>query len=450
MSTPNLRPSLGTRAEQTLRLEPRMLQAIEVLQLPAQDLEAWLLDAAERNEALVVEAPCAEGPGRSAAGWEATERHDEVLRNQPDREESLFESLEQQLGWLELEPRLEAAVRFLLSCLDENGYLTPSDEELLALAAEAKIELDTSLLARGIAEVQRLEPRGVGGRDLIECLLLQLDPSCEDYSLLCRLLEEFLEELAANRMPRVAQGLGVDLEQLGGLLSELRGLNPRPGAELASSSAPLVRADVLVLPTEDGGFEVRVDRASQPSVTLDPELSEHARDRKQSRESRAWARERVERARWVVDAVRQRADTLLRVATSIFSLQRTFLEEGPGHLVPSTMSALAEELGVHVSTISRAVAGKHAQTPWGVFPLRYFFQSATPLSPEAEGAATARDDLREVVRSVFEAEDKRSPLSDDEVAAELARRGHPVARRTVAKYRKELGIQSSYRRREFL
>ena len=450
MSSPNLRPSLGTRTEQTLRLEPRMLQAIEVLQLPAQDLEAWLLDAAERNQALVVEGPGVEGPGRGPAGWEATERHDELLRNQPDRDGSLSESLEVQLGWLELEPRLEAAVRFLVSCLDESGYLTPSDEELLALAEEAGVELDTSLLARGIAEVQRLEPRGVGGRDMTECLLLQLDPECEDYGLLCRLLEEFLDELATNRMPRVAQGLGVDLEQLGKLISELRGLNPRPGAEVASSAAPPVRADVLVLRSEDGGWEVRVDRASQPSVTLDPELSAHARDRQQPRESREWARERVERARWVVDAVKQRADTLLRVATSIFTQQQPFLEEGPGHLVPSTMSALAEELGIHVSTVSRAVAGKHAQTPWGIFPLRYFFQSATPSSSEGSQPATARDDLREVVRSVFEAEDKRSPLSDDEVAEELARRGHPVARRTVAKYRKELGIQSSYRRREFL
>lgn len=451
MANPNLKLGLATRAEQTLRLEPRLLQAIEVLQLPSQDLEAWLLDAAEKNQALQVDAPRLDGPGRGAAGWEATERHDEMLRNQPDRSRSLAEGLDEQIGWLELEPRLDAALHFLTGCLDENGYLSPSDEQLFEFAAEAGVELDTSLLARGISELQRLEPRGVGGRDMTEALLLQLDPQREDYALLCRLLEEFLDELATNRMPKVARALGLDLEDLGSLLAELRELDPRPGAELTAEQAPVVRADVLVLPTEDGGWEVRVDRASLPSVSLDPELSAHAKDKEQPAESRSWAREQVERARWVVDAVSQRGDTLLRVASAVFDEQRAFLENGPGNLVPRTMSALAEELELHVSTISRTVAGKHAQTPWGLFPLRYFFQSATPTAVEAVGEeATARDDLREIVAEIFAGEDKREPLSDDAVAEALAERGHPVARRTVAKYRKELGIASSYRRREFL
>ncbi len=428
-----------------------MLQAIEVLQLPSQDLEAWLLNAAAENQALRVELPRGEGGG-GAPDWEATEKHDAMLHNQPDREHALADSLGEQVGWLGLEQRLEEAVHFLISCLDPNGYLSPSDEQLFSLAQAADVELDTELLGQAIARLQQLEPRGLGGRDMTEALLLQLDPERDDYELLCRLLEEFLDELATNRMPKVARALGIDLDQLGELLVQLRELDPRPGAEVTAEDAPTLRADVLVLPTEDGGWEVRVERSSLPSVSLDPELSQLAKDKDQPQESRSWARESLERARWIVDAVHQRGDTLLRVASAVFESQRAFLEQGPGHLAPRTMSALAEELELHVSTVSRTVAGKHVQTPWGLFALRYFFQSAAPseASETAENAGTARDDLREIVRAVFAEEDKREPLSDDEVAAALGRRGHPVARRTVAKYRKELGIASSYRRREFL
>jgi RNA polymerase sigma-54 factor len=450
MPAPNPGLGLTTRVEQSLRLEPRLLQAIEVLQLAAGDLEGWLAEAAEKNQALKVEAPGRDGPGSGTAGWEATERHDEMLRNLPDSGASVVAQLEEQITWLDLQESHAEAVRFLISCLDESGYLSPSDDELFALAKQEGLELDASLLGRSIATLQALEPRGVGGRDMTEALLLQLDPRASDYGLLCRLVEEFLDELASNRMPGVARALGVELEELAGLLEELRGLDPRPAAELSSAGAPALRADVLVLPNEDGKWEVRVDRSNLPSVSLDPELCAHAQDASQTKASRDWARERIERARWVVDAVHQRADTLLRVASEVFADQRALLENGPGHLVPATMSALAERLGLHVSTISRTVAGKFVQTPFGLSPLRYFFQSATPSSSVAGPEGTARDDLREIVRAIFAAENCREPLSDDDVAAELARRGHPVARRTVAKYRGELGLKSSYRRREYL
>jgi len=151
-------------------------------------------------------------------------------------------------------------------------------------------------------------------------------------------------------------------------------------------------------------------------------------------------RERVERARWIVDAVGQRGETLLRVATIAFDRQRAFLDEGPGHLAPLRMTEVAELLELHVSTVSRAVAGKHAQTPAGIFPLRHFFQAPAEAGRSVE-------DQRELVRRLFAEEDPASPLSDDEAAERLAARGVTVARRTVAKYRKELGIPSSYRRR---
>lgn len=444
MAPPDLRQGLHARAEQQLLLQPRMLQSIEVLQLATTDLSEWLREAAEENEALRVEEPSLEplGPRPSR---EATDRYDEMLRNQPDRERALTELLEEQLAVLELEPGLEEWVRFLIANLDPHGYLSASDEELLELAASTSFDLepDATALGLAIAQLQRLEPRGVGGRDLVEALLLQLDPDAEEYTLLCRLLEEFLEEIASNRLPQIARELGVELEQLAELLQLLRRLDPRPGAEAHAADAPILRPDVVVERDDRGAWSVRVERSSLPTVSLDPELVALARDASSTPEVKGWARERVERARWIVDAVGQRKQTLLRVAIAVFDRQRAFLEEGPGHLSPLRMGEIAEELELHLSTVSRAVAGKYVQTPAGIFPLRYFFQVAT-------GSTTgqARDDLREIVRRIFTEEDPTAPLSDDEVASELASRGMEVARRTVAKYRKELEIPTSYRRKK--
>ena len=164
----------------------------------------------------------------------------------------------------------------------------------------------------------------------------------------------------------------------------------------------------------------------------------------QAPDVRRYLRGKVDRARWLVEAVEQRRETLLRVAQAVFAHQRAFLEHGPGHLVPLRMVRVAELLSLHVSTVSRAVAGKSAQTRWGIHPLRWFFQSAA-----GDTADAARDDVREELRRVVESEDPAAPLSDEELVVAMQGRGLSLARRTVAKYRKELGIPSSYRRRQF-
>ncbi len=429
------------QARQELILAPRLLQAIEVLELPSADLEAWLRAQAEENEALCMDPPPRESERRGTL--EDSHAHDEMLRNQPDRARSLAEIVEEQLSASELPPSRLEWLRFLVGCLDERGYLTPNDEELLALAVEAGLGGGPEALGLAIADLQALEPRGIGARDAIEALLLQLDPDDEDYALLCRLLEEFLQALACNKRPEVARAMGLELSDLERLLSVLGKLNPRPAASLTDAGAPILRPDVLVLPDEQGRFQVELASGALPAVAVDPGLRAVAGDREQSSEARAYARGRVEKARAIVEAVRQRGETLLRVARKALGSQSEFLRKGPGHLRALSMTDLAAELGLHVSTVSRAVAGKYVQTPWGILPLRELFQSA------AGGGERARADVAEAVRAIFEAEDARAPLSDDEVVAALAGQGIELARRTVAKYRRELGIPSSYRRRRY-
>ncbi len=441
------RPEFVQRQVQGVRQEmallPRMLQSIEVLALPATELEAFLARAAEENEALVVEPPPhAPSPAAAGGGAEASDRHAAWLESQPAHDGGLVADVLAQVDLLELAPDELAWARLVARSLDASGYLSPQDEELLALADAEGLQGGARELGRAIATVQGLEPRGIGGRDMVEALLLQLDPADPDYALLCRLLEEFLDELARNKLPRVSRALGVEIERLQELLARLRELEPAPGQRDAAGAPPPIVPDVLVRRGAEG-FEVSVEQSGLPSVRVDDDVRALAADRSLAPEARGRLRGKLERARWLVAALEERKRTLLRIARVVFERQRAFLEQGPGHLRPLRMGEVADVLGIHLSTVSRGVAGKHAETPWGTLPLRHFFQV------EAGGGAAVTSDVRAQVGAIVAAEDAARPLSDDEIVAELARRGQQVARRTVAKYRGELGIPSSYRRRRY-
>jgi RNA polymerase sigma-54 factor len=431
------------RGEQHMLLLPQLLQSIELLQMPTLELDAFLREAAEENEALLLEEGREDTDWSRPRSWEDSAAHDELLQNQPARPRSATELVLEQLASVEIEDELLPWVRHLVGNLDASGYLSGSDEELLASARDAGLTGDEGTLGRAIGVLQRLEPRGIGARDAVEALLLQLDPGDPDYASLCRLLEEFLDELARNKLPRVARAMDLSLEELARLIEILRTLEPRPLADLAAPLEPPIEPD-LVVESIDGEWQVRLARTHNACVRVDPAIRIQAADRSQPREVRRWLRGRIGAARWIVRAVEQRRATLLRVAAAVFGRQAAFLENGPGHLTPLRMGEIAASLAIHVSTVSRAVAGKHVQTPWGVIPLRTFF----PLGAGPEDSL-ARDDVRERVRALIAAEDAKRPKSDDELCAELAAEGLEVARRTVAKYRTELGIQSSYRRRRY-
>jgi RNA polymerase sigma-54 factor len=445
---------LQTALGQHMLLLPRMLQSIEILQIPSQELATWLREAAEENAALQLEErdpelaqagarrPDAE-PRHRRGTREDSERHAAFLENQPERAKSLFAQIEEQLALLDVDERLLAWVRLLVGCLDEHGYLSAPHDFLLAEARERGLAGGERELEQALAVLHGLEPRGLGARNAVEALLMQIDPADPDHARLCRLLEGYLDEIARNKLPGVARAMGLDLCEVQRLIERLRSLDPRPAAQLDREAAPPLHPDVLVLRSGDS-YEVHVDATGHPAVRLDPAVTELAKDRGQSQEVKRYLRDKIDRARWIIEAVEQRRATLARIAARLFERQRPFLDQGPGHLAPLRMTDLAAELGIHVSTVSRAVAGKYAQTAWGIFPLRSFFQAAGGAD---EG--TARDDVRAAVQALFESEDRTQPLADDDVVRAMAERGWTLARRTVAKYRKELGIPSSYRRRVY-
>lgn len=447
-------------------LAPRMLQSIEVLTLPAMDLEGWLSTQAESNEALLVEPPDGgldgtvaadpsweSGSGRaSAARSKATDEHYALLQAQPGPELSLSDQIEAQLASRELGSELTSWVRFLVGCLDEGGLLSVSDEQLVELSLDSGLPYagaaaGRSLLADAIAELQQFEPRGIGARSSVEALLLQLDPSDRDYGLLCSLLEDFLFELSRNQRPSVASKLGLELAELDRLLGVLERLDTRPAASMVGQTAPALTPDLIAL-SEDGGesFGVELTRGALPRVSVDPLAEELLSGFERGSEARAYLAEKVEKARWVLEAVEMRGVTLLRVAQVALRHQAAFLRHGPTSLLPLSMKDVAAELELATSTVSRAVAGKTVQTAWGIVTLRSLFQTTAGEAAMGQ-AASSTEAVRGRVKALVGAEDPASPHSDEALLQALVAEGHNVARRTVAKYRGELGIPSSYRRK---
>lgn len=425
---------LSLRQSQALRQEllllPQMLQSLELLALPALELSEWLEQQAEGNEALEVRRP---QPAAEHDWWQ----------DEPAREQSLEEHIEAGLALCELAPAQAAAVRWLATRLDARGWLCEDEEQLHAEGVRAGLwePADALALRRALTCLQQLEPRGLGARDLTEAYLLQLEPRAADYALLARLVEEHIPDLAARRLHVIARSLGVELVRVEELCARLRALDPFPGLRFAPAAA-VIHPEVIVEPEADGGFEVRLDSRLWPSVRIDPSIEELAGSRGERSELARYLRPKLEAARSIRNALVHRQRTLARVAAAVFTRQARFLRDGAPAIVPLSMQDLAGELGLSLSTISRAVQGKHVQTPHGIFPLRRFFPAAV-----AETPGLTRDALAGAVRELYAAEDPSAPLSDTEALRRLEERGHRLARRTLAKYRAELGIPSSYARR---
>jgi RNA polymerase sigma-54 factor len=286
----------------------------------------------------------------------------------------------------------------------------------------------------------------LGARDLRECLLLQLDAAGDDAPLVRTLIQEHLEDITTNRLPRIAKSTGRTIEEAKDAIETIRVLDPTPGAEYGQSRAAVITPDVLVDQVDDR-YEVRLTRQRATELTLNPVYRELLRQARKGDGVQEWVKKRVEAARWFMDAIQQRQGTLLRIATCVFLRQRAFLDQGVKALKPLRMQEVADEVKVHISTVSRAVSGKYAQTPRGILPLKYFFTGGTQAE---DGEMASQAAIKQRIAELVGQEDHANPLSDDQLAALLEERDRiKIARRTVTKYRKALSIPSSSQRKAF-
>ena len=262
------------------------------------------------------------------------------------------------------------------------------------------------------------------------------------------LIEHHLEDLENNRLPQISKKTGHSIDFINELWEELRHLKPKPGADYGDVSVPSVTPDVFVERGEEGEYVVRLEDSQVPTLSISPyhrKLLQQAATTKDV-ETREYIKKKINAAQWLIDAIEQRRSTITRVSQAIVEHQTRFLDEGPEHIEPLKMQQIADKVGVHVTTVSRAVDDKWIQTPRGIFPLKRFFVGGTT---SADGEEVAWDRVRLKLQEIVDNEDKSKPLSDDALVSALAEAGITVARRTVTKYRKAMNIPSSRQRRDW-
>jgi RNA polymerase sigma-54 factor len=373
---------------------------------------------------------------------EADRRHD-VMQNMPSRPQSLDDYLFEQLAFLDLTPEQAEFARYLISNLDDRGYLRTSLTELVA-GYEHPIDLEEA--ERVLRQVQRLDPPGIAARDLKECLLLQITPETPHADVLRTLIQHHLEDLEHNRLPVIQKKTGIPLETIQAAREQLKHFNPRPGGAFASDPIPYVVPDVIVERNENGDYDVRLVDDYIPDVYISRRYVEMLKNRSADPKTREYLRKKMQSAQWLLESIEQRRATLEKITRAIVNHQKAFLDHGPEHIAPLKMQQIADQVGVHVTTVSRAVDDKWVQTPRGIFPLKRFFGGGTQT---AEGEDVAWELIKQKLLEIIAQEDKANPLSDEDLVKKLAEAGYPVARRTVTKYRKQLKIPSSRQRRDW-
>ncbi|SME93168.1 RNA polymerase, sigma 54 subunit, RpoN/SigL [Tistlia consotensis] len=327
---------------------------------------------------------------------------------------------------------------YLVDCLDEAGYLSAPLDELAGQLGCGEAEL-----TRVLARLQRFEPTGVFARDLKECLALQLAERNRLDPLMARLLDN-LPLVAERDYAKLRRVVGCDAEDLSDMLSELRRLDPRPALTYEGGAAEPIVPDVLLRARPDGSWLVELNADTLPRVLVDQGTYARVVRHCRTRQDKDYVSEQLQAANWLVKALHQRAGTILKVATELVRQQDAFFRKGVRHLKPMTLKDIAEEIGMHESTVSRVTSNKFLATPRGTYELKYFFSAALGGAGGEEHAAEA---VRDRIKTLIAAEAPQAVLSDDAIVDKLKAEGIEIARRTVAKYREALNIPSSVQRR---
>jgi RNA polymerase sigma-54 factor len=361
----------------------------------------------------------------------------EFIENAVSREETLREFLFWQLRLLKITPEETRIGEILINCIDAKGYLSVPIEEI---AGEFSIPREK--LLEVLPCVQGLDPPGVGARDIQECLVIQLKNKGST-PLAERIVREFLNELRMSKFDEIAKKLKVSASKVKEAFSVISKLEPYPGRQFYSDDIKYIIPEVIV-EEKEGNFEVFPNSASIPRLKVNGLFEKLARKNIVDKEARDFAADRVQAARNFIHSIEQRESTLLRVSKTILEEQREFFEKGPKYLKPLTLKDVAGALGLHESTISRITSSKYVQTPHGVFPLKYFFSNSIQAQGNDRVSSTV---IKEMIKDIMKEEGGKKHLSDQKIANILAKRGFKIARRTVAKYRKELRILPSNLRR---
>ncbi|MGQ9858377.1 MAG: RNA polymerase factor sigma-54 [Thermodesulfobacteriota bacterium] len=461
------------RLTQQLIMTPQLQQALKILQMPRLELNNAIQVELRENPVLedVVGLPEEEwdssSPGLGGAtlskeslpkeislekfpwDYSSVPYHDvpqhEEDEDRPSWEQTLYrpESLTDYLIWQlrlsDLEGKARRIGLEIIGNLGADGYLQ-GDLAALAAQCDATVEEMETVLRR----IQEFDPPGIAARDLRECLLIQVRHMGMEGTLAERIIRECLAELENNRIPQIARKLGVDVGEVAQAVEWIRGLEPKPGRLYGTEEAQYITPDVFVFKLQDD-YVIVLNEDGLPKLRVSPFYMRSLANKELPREARTYIQEKIRSALWLIRSIHQRQRTIYKVTESIMRFQREFLDKGIDYLRPLVLRDVALDTGLSESTISRVVTNKYAHTPQGLYELKFFFNSSIA---KANGEAVASQSVKEQIKRLVQKEDPQNPLSDQEIVEILGRQGIHIARRTVAKYRNELGVLPSNKRRK--
>jgi len=373
---------------------------------------------------------------------DSNRKHD-AMANMVSRPQSLHEYLLEQFAFFECRPEVRAFAEYLIQNLDGNGRLRSSLPEMSEVYG---VPVSPDDAEEALSLIRMLDPPGVGARNDRECLLLQVTPETPHRDVLVTLISSHLEDVGENRLPVIQRKTGYSIDIIKEAIEYLtQHLDPYPGRGFEQRHVQNVTPDVAVEQNGNGKYVIRLLDEYTPQLKISRYYLDQLRNDPDP-QTKEYIKKKIEAARWLIESVEQRYSTLKRVAQSIVDYQTAFLDNGPDQIVPLKMQQVADVVGVHVTTVSRAVDDKWIETPRGLFPLKRFFGGGTVA---ANGEEVAWGIIRLKLQDIVDNEDKSHPLSDDALVEELAKHGYKLARRTVTKYRKGLNIPSSRQRREY-
>ena len=458
---------LGLTQVQTQKLSPLQIQTIKLIELPIQDLEQRVRQELEENPVLDdTPDPDADRTGENEPKEVSLDSlQDDYIPDYKTRvnnwgkdarpeyntfsvKESFSQTLSEQLSFRNLTDRQRDIAAFIIGSLDDDGYLR-RDLDALAddLAFRAGIDCDREEVEEMLELVQTFEPAGVGARDLRECLILQLDAAKQtpETVLAAAILRNSFEDFTSKHFSKILSRHSIDEDQLKEAMKRISRLNPAPGGQISDSYADAAEQIIpdFVLVANDGKIEFTMPRFNIPELRVNRKYADMltkagSGSEREQKEAAAFVKGKLDSAKWFVEALKQRQNTLSRTMQAIIDFQNDFFHSGDDcDLRPMILEDIANITGFDISTISRVVNSKYIETPFGIYQLKYFFSEG--LVNKAGEEVSTRE-LKKVLQQVVDAEDKHKPLTDEQLVSELSAKGYNVARRTIAKYRDQLGI----------
>ncbi|MBR1926436.1 MAG: RNA polymerase factor sigma-54 [Bacteroidales bacterium] len=465
----------GLELKQTQKLSPLQIQTIKLIELPIQELEQRVKAELEDNPVLD-DSPAPEKEDSDDEPRDVS--IDEMDADDPipsyklrvnnygkderpqyntfSVKESFTQSLLDQLGFRNLSKHDHDVAAFIIGSLDASGYLRRDIDSVVDdLAFRANIESTPEEVERLLSLIQEFEPAGVGARDLKECLLLQLKSSNQtrEVQLAETILQDYFQEFSNKHFQKIISKLGLTEEEMKAVITRILKLNPSPGGQIDDSYSDQAQQIVpdFVLDIQDGEMRLSMPRFSIPEIRVNKKYAEllaesQGSSDRQRKEAATFVKQKLDSAKWFVEALKQRHNTLRSTMEAILEYQHEyFLDGDESHLKPMVLKDIAEKTGFDISTISRVVNSKYIETHFGIFPLKYFFSEGLE---NQEGEEVSTRELKKALKDCVDSEDKRKPLTDDQLVAEMGKKGYKVARRTIAKYRGQLDIPKARLRKE--